>query len=117
MLISIQSWCFIYEITTKNYCYSMQFIHKDVSIGINNIPLLRIFFQMLLFQAVSHDHNERSGGSRQNTSLLVFSSKPLEPNCCVWFQARPFKNRRIRRLAVRARQRRDYHVTVIAGTP
>ena len=44
MLISIQSWCVIYQIRAKEHCYSMQFSpDADVSIGIHNIPLLRIF--------------------------------------------------------------------------
>ena len=46
MLISIQSWCVI-KLQLKNIAIQCSLVHKDVSIGIYNIPLLRIFLKML----------------------------------------------------------------------
>ena len=76
MLISIQSWYVIYQITAKKIAIQHSLVHKDVPIGIHNIPLLRIFsnvavnklnagrplvlnFIHTFMQAVSH--NGRSG--------------------------------------------------------
>ena len=40
MLISIQSWCVIYQITAKMIAIQCRLVHKDVSIGIHNTSIV-----------------------------------------------------------------------------